>query len=333
MTEAEYNALSDAEKSYYYVLDNNGKIEYITLSQPASGDYTTRYRVHLDATQYQGLDESLLYPYKTNTYTRTITEAEYKSLSDKTGWSKIPVNAWVRKLTAAELLPVEMYVYEANGSRVTKSSLQSDEFVLKNGERCMIVGLPYGGNYMITETKATDANGADIASNYIITPPTMPLTVRTLDSTTEEQSISLDQKVFDNFYQPKTSLIVSKTVVDDDNRANPDAVYLFRLVDKDGNAVKDASYTIAANSGTTENAGLKTDANGYFTLKPASFGKPVTAEFNLPPGTYKIIEVDPNQVDRENYLSGVSDALKAEITSTEMPILDTTLRDPSVLTR
>ena len=92
------------------------------------------------------------------------------------------------------------------------------------------------------------------------------------------------------------------------------AVYLFRLekqkADKSGyEAVGNAEYKISG--GTTVNPDNKTDAGGYFTMIPASFGEPVRAEFTkLSANTiYRAVEIDPNQRQKNVYTSGISNEL------------------------
>ncbi|MBR2282829.1 MAG: hypothetical protein IJ874_00190 [Ruminococcus sp.] len=341
ITQEQYDTLTDEQKQDFYILELASGTEYITLdssSLPGGITPEPRYRIHLTADEYSGLDEEAkakCIPYHANGYTRTLTEAEYYHLDSTQGWIKVVTESYIRPLTAAELLNVESYIYNANSGTVKQSLIQKDEFVLKNNERCLIVGLPYGEKYMVMETKATDSGGADITSNYVVTSPEMPFTTRTLSDTRASRTIGQDQNTFENLYQPKSSLIISKTVYDDDDRANPDALYLFRLERKMTSGyegVNGAEFTIAANSGTTLNPAVDgkentytTDSQGYFILKPNMFGSPVRAEFDkLVSGTYRAVEVHPNARTLESYknVPDMTAELKALLTAGTLPFND-----------
>ena len=332
----EYTALSDADKAlcniyrssilYTRTINLN---TYSALSDKTGweDDESNKYNKtdnseQITAEVYNNLSSNEKSNYvadSNNQYILTIDEIEYLQLSasEKAKFNQKLISEYTRPLTESEMLNISNYVFSANSEEYTLQSQRKDTFSLKNGEIGMVVGLDYDKKYVITEVSAF-VDTSDITSNYIVTSPQMPLATRALESTRNSIKLSNELNIFDNLYQPKNTLAVSKVVNDNDSRARKNAVYLFRLekqkADKSGyEAVGNAEYKISG--GTTVNPDNKTDAGGYFTMIPASFGEPVRAEFTkLSANTiYRAVEIDPNQRQKTVYTSGISNELITRI--------------------
>ena len=233
----EYTALSDADKAlcniyrssilYTCIINLN---TYSALSDKTGweDDESNKYNKtdnseQITAEVYNNLSSNEKSNYvadSNNQYIFTIDEIEYLQLSasEKAKFNQKLISEYTRPLTESEMLNISNYVFSANSEEYTLQSQRKDTFSLKNGEIGMVVGLDYDKKYVITEVSAF-VDTSDITSNYIVTSPQMPLATRALESTRSSIKLSNELNVFDNLYQPKNTLAVSKIVNDNDSRA------------------------------------------------------------------------------------------------------------------
>lgn len=174
-------------------------------------------------------------------------------------------------------------------------------FYLKHDQTAMFVGLKENSLYLVTES--TDSS-YDLRDGN----------ARVLNTRGETVEDSLIRSKSGNYYElyvnervEMKGIVLTKKVVDSDNRLNPKAEFAFRIEKLNKSTgkyepVRNQDYSYR--NGASELLSGITDENGYFKVRCNVNN--FVVKFPKADGTYRITEVDPNDWNDQNNSKGTT---------------------------
>lgn len=208
-------------------------------------------------------------------------------------------------------------------------------FYLKHDQTAMFTGLEQDALYLVTESVDPAYDLRDGNQRVISTRG------ETVDDALIRSKSSNYYELFVNERHEMKGIVLTKKVVDSDDRLNLKAEYTFRIEKLvGGQYVPEKNLRYDYRDGASDLSSGETDENGYFKVR-ANINNFIV-KFPTASGTYRITEVDPNDWNDQNNTIGVNapnprheqylyitdtDYDTYNVSNAEVPVLDRD-RDP-----